>query len=269
MSERIIEKVDQLSNENISLKKFVKYNEENLVSPKQLYSDVLKTNSSFITKSNSSQKTTVQSSNIFNKLDQRIDHLEQEGLSCAAVIQGSIVTSVLADSVTRASDVGASGSGGGESGDADSGIAPPAAPSAGASVSAVTTVNSSTVRRLVSERLNQICDDGLDADVASVHVIGNEKKHLKVFFSSKNQRDSVLKVVKKKKPEDMFISEYLTRTRSQLFYQIRCLKKVNFSIEHVYVRNGGIVCKVVGSDKHVIVSSDDHFQLLKSSITAQ
>ena len=61
----------------------------------------------------------------------------------------------------------------------------------------------------------------------------------------------ILKKFKINKPENLYVSEYLTKYRAALIYKLRNLKKVNKEISAAYIFNGNCCVKLDGKT-HVI-----------------
>jgi len=55
--------------------------------------------------------------------------------------------------------------------------------------------------------------------------------------------------VMSKKPENLFVNEYLTKERAALLFKLRTQKRANNSIERMYACNGRVWAKIKSSDK--------------------
>ena len=99
-----------------------------------------------------------------------------------------------------------------------------------------------------------------------MNIIGKEKKFLKVTLISKYQRDKVLRLIKTRKPKDIYVAEFLTKHRSRLFFKARAVRKESEYVESVYVRDGAILCKVANRDRPFYITNDEHFLSFLSNV---
>jgi len=104
-----------------------------------------------------------------------------------------------------------------------------------------------------------------EGDLASVSIKGNDLKHIRVEFVDRKRKIEVLRAVKNIKPNNVFLSDYLTRTRANLFFRLRQMKRDN-KINAVFVRNGNILCRIDGSTKVEVVNNEGDFNSLNRRI---
>jgi len=118
-------------------------------------------------------------------------------------------------------------------------------------------------KTLFISTVNQLIPDAIaEENIDSVIIAGREKKHLKVKFSSHTEKLRIIRRVKSVKPMNFFISDYLTRNRSVLFYRLRNLSKQCDKIQSVYVYGGNICSRVQNNPKIFYINSAfnlDHF----------
>ena len=101
------------------------------------------------------------------------------------------------------------------------------------------------VKTYVSETLNRRINlDPSFLDGVTVNKFGKFNDKFILEVSSMSMKSFLFKVIKEKKPRDIFVNEFLTRKRSQLFYEIRQKKKNDPRLFHsVYTYNGSIFLK--------------------------
>lgn len=104
--------------------------------------------------------------------------------------------------------------------------------------------------RTVIQAVNKV-QPGLlkEQDIDSINIVGKEKKHLKVKLNHCDKKINLLKTFKHLKPNNFYISQYLTRKRSFSLYKLKTLQKNNQTIERVYSYNGTICCKLNNTTK--------------------
>ena len=194
-------------------------------------------------------------------LETKVDDLEQHALANALSIQGAEIDRFLSSNRTEPPSIGSCPNTrtGKISTDGNTAL--------NENLTAVRKGGDAYLRSAVLNLLQANCDDTLHAsDISSVNVIGREKKFLKVTLVSKYQRDKVLRFIKASKPKDIYVSEFLTKNRSRLFFKARAIKKENDCVDSVYVREGAILCKVRNRDRPYHITNDEHFQQLLSTI---
>ena len=162
------------------------------------------------------------------RLEKRLDSVEQDSLAKVMACQGSAVLSII-ESLSVST--------------------------AGNNVDAVR--NPERLKQKFVDKMNEYDNGTLQAaDIEAVDVIGKETKHLRVTFVSKDARNRTLVTVKRKKPENLFANEYLTKVRAALLFKLRSLKKANNSIERVYAWQGQVCAKTKSSVKVSYINSE-------------
>ena len=169
------------------------------------------------------------------RLEKRLDSVEQDSLAKVMACQGSAVLSIIESSSVS---------------------------TAGNNVDAVR--NPERLKQKFVDKMNEYDNGTLQAaDIEAVDVIGKETKHLhtyitkhRVTFVSKDARNRTLVAVKRKRPENLFANEYLTKVRAALLFKLRSLKKANNSIERVYAWQGQVCAKTKSSVKVSYINSE-------------
>jgi hypothetical protein len=162
------------------------------------------------------------------RLEKRLDSVEQDSLVKVMACQGSAVLSIIESSS----------------------ISP-----AGNNADAVR--DPGRLKQKFVDKMNEYDNGTLRAaDIEAVDIIGKETKHLRVTFVSKEARNRTLLAVKRKKPENLFANEYLTKVRAALLFKLRTLKKANNSIERVYAWQGQVCAKTKSSGKVSYINSE-------------
>ena len=103
--------------------------------------------------------------------------------------------------------------------------------------------------------------------ITSVQVRGKENaKHLRVEFANKSLKIDLLRTVRSLRPEDLYVSDYLTAARSKLFFELRQLKKNSSQIKSVFPWKGVLKCRM-NDDKFIQVCCQRDFDSFKSKLT--
>ena len=90
--------------------------------------------------------------------------------------------------------------------------------------------------------------------LTSVPVHGREHKPIKVVCNSRDSRLLILTSIKRDKPKDLFINEYLTKVRSKLLFRLLTLKRqYPHNISSVCSRNRSFFHKLTGDARPRIV----------------
>jgi hypothetical protein len=100
--------------------------------------------------------------------------------------------------------------------------------------------------------------------IVSVSLMGREVKMVKVCFSSLNSAKQILLSAKREKPNNVFVTEFLTKYRSTLFFKLRQLKKKFSVITAAYIREGNIYYKLDSSTRPVRVFNEDNLKEIES-----
>ena len=119
--------------------------------------------------------------------------------------------------------------------------------------------NSTNFERLKGEVCRAICgDDVIGVDVAGLQVglFGREKKAIKVVCSNQTSRNHLLRQARQKRPNGIFLSEFLTKEKLSLFYRLRQLKRQHPGrIKSVFTRSGNVFYRLSDSERIKQVSS--------------
>lgn len=107
------------------------------------------------------------------------------------------------------------------------------------------------------------------SDVDQISVRGASTKHLKVHFTTHGSKMDLIRAARTVKPEGLYCSDYLTTTRSNIFYKLRCLRKVSSKLEGVFVRNGTLACRLVDDSKIVMVANDLEYRKLEGRLSIE
>lgn len=169
-----------------------------------------------------------------NKLSSKLDQLEQDSLCSVLSVRGQAVDKLLSEKTNNTNN-----SQGVRPKDGNFSYPPPEK-------------SSHHVKELSVKLLSTVADV-TPGDVSDVVVVGTEKKHLKITFSTRQRKQYVLHEMKTKKPSDIFASEYLTKRRSALFYKMRCMKKRFSKISAVYIRYGSVFYKTGETSKPIAI----------------
>lgn len=112
------------------------------------------------------------------------------------------------------------------------------------------------LKSAVKNKLNSFGQEIIKENcIEEISILGKERKHLKVRVSKVEDAIGVIKLVKSKKPTNLFISNYLTKNRANLLYKIRNLKRENSNIESGYIYKGNIFCKIVNKQRASLINS--------------
>ena len=105
-------------------------------------------------------------------------------------------------------------------------------------------------------------------DVTSIVPFGKHKKHVKVICATLQVKNGLLKEIRKKKLNNIFLSEYLTAFRNKLFYELRQIKKKYSSIvTSVYIRNRNLYYKLLSETNHKIIRRPQDLTELESFLS--
>lgn len=167
-------------------------------------------------------------------INERVDSIEQSSLSCAASCHGDVVSEIISEINEDAAEGTAA-----------------------------------QLKGSFIKKIRDVCSISLNEnDVASVVARGKDKKLLKIEFTSRSSKLDLIQAVRRLKPDNLFLNDYLTRSRAMIFYKLRQLKKTSQSLVSVFSVNGSLKCKLLNSDKYIYVSTEREFGDLKSKITS-
>ena len=115
------------------------------------------------------------------------------------------------------------------------------------------------LERLKGDLCRAICGDnatGVDICNLQLSVFGREKKMLKLHCQNTSSKLYLLKQARKNKPEGTYVSEQLTKAKSNIFYNLRQLRKQHpGKIKSAFTRGGNIYYKLQNSNLVVQVHS--------------
>jgi len=102
------------------------------------------------------------------------------------------------------------------------------------------------------QAINDVQEDSItEENIKSVTIVGKERKHLKVELSK--GKISLIKSIKSAKPANLFVNDYLTKSRSHLLYRLRSLRREHASkFDSVYVYSGSVCCRLVNDRSKII-----------------
>ena len=107
--------------------------------------------------------------------------------------------------------------------------------------------------RLKGDLCKFVCGDdivGVHISSLQVSLFGRNRNSVKINSTNSSSRLHLLKQARRRKPEGIFVSEFLTKANLSLFYNLRQLKKQNPSkITSVFTRAGGVLYRLAGSDQ--------------------
>ena len=97
---------------------------------------------------------------------------------------------------------------------------------------------------------------------------GKERRHFKMECVSKEPRTTILRKIKIKRPEKIFVNEYLTKTRSNFLHKLRSLRKNHATLSSVYcLIKWQYLLLTVSSEKPVCVDDSSEINKLELSVS--
>ena len=97
---------------------------------------------------------------------------------------------------------------------------------------------------------------GVDVGSLQVSHFGRDKKAIKVVCSNQTSRNHLLRQARQKRPNGIFLFEFLTTEKLSLFYRLRQLKRQHpEKIKSAFTRGGNIFYRLSDSDRITQVSS--------------
>ena len=132
---------------------------------------------------------------------------------------------------------------------------------------------SDQMKEILSRELSKFLDDtnnDVVEAITSVRVFGREKNIAKLEMKSNEMKVKLLTKIKRQKPVDIYISEFLVASRLKLFHRTRYLTKdFREKIDWVYTRNGNIFYRERDSKKSFLIRDDNDFEKLKLMLQPQ
>ena len=121
------------------------------------------------------------------------------------------------------------------------------------------TGESTNLGRLKGKICETVCGDeitGIDVRDLQVTVYGREKKSVRLSCTNPASKIHLLKQARKKKPNGLFINEFLTSTKFKIYKSLRQLKALHpDQIKAVFTRNGNVLYTRTDSERIFQVSS--------------
>ena len=107
-----------------------------------------------------------------------------------------------------------------------------------------------------------------DEHINKVVPFGKDRKRLKIYCSSVSAKNKILNELRKRKPEKIFCSEFLTAYRSNLFFKLRSLKrKYPDKLTAVYTRGGSIFYKRLPGNEYRSIRSLNDITILDQQLS--
>ena len=106
-------------------------------------------------------------------------------------------------------------------------------------------------------------------EILSVKTYGKDRKILKIELSQKIKKSIIITAVKRKRPDGLYILEFLVPARLKLFHEVRLFAKtVPEKIDRVFTRNGFIYYRHKTTGQINTVDSDKGILKLKDELAA-
>lgn len=119
--------------------------------------------------------------------------------------------------------------------------------------------NKPNLERLKGDVCKAVCGENVtsvDISNMQVTVFGKDKKTVRIDCRSPSSKLILVKEARRKRPEGIYVSEYLTPSKAKIFYNLRQLKKQHpDKIQTVYTRGGNLFYRLYNSDREVRVNS--------------
>ena len=118
---------------------------------------------------------------------------------------------------------------------------------------------SDNLERLKGEVCKAVCGDettGVDVLNLKLRLFGRDKKSIRLDCMSSPSKVHLLKQARLKKPQGIYVSEFLTTSKLSVFHNLRLLKKQHpRKIKSVFTREGNIFYRLQDSDRVTQVTS--------------
>ena len=125
----------------------------------------------------------------------------------------------------------------------------------------------SALRTSIVTAINDIKADSIaPQDILSANIKGRDRQHLKIRLSSKTRKVALIKSIKTARPENLFINDYLTKSRSGILFQLRTLRKSDPRVSSVYTLGGSVCCRLTNNDKVYHINSSAAYQQFTSNL---
>ena len=94
-----------------------------------------------------------------------------------------------------------------------------------------------------------------DRDFTRIYRFGKDRKVLKVECTNISIKNRILIEARKKKLNNIYVSEFLTSNRNKIHYRLRLLKKrFPTKLSAVYIRNGSVFYKLSSNNNYTAVN---------------
>ena len=115
------------------------------------------------------------------------------------------------------------------------------------------------LERLKGEVCRAVCGDqvtGVDISCVNLSLLGRERKFIKLDCRNPSSKIHLLKQARRNKPQGIFVSEFLTKAKLSIFYNLRQLKRqYPEKIKSAFSKGGNIYYRLVNSSEIVQVNS--------------
>ena len=115
------------------------------------------------------------------------------------------------------------------------------------------------LERLKGEVCKAVCGDqvtGVDIGSVNLSLLGRERKFIKLECRNPSSKVHLLKQARRNKPQGIFVSDFLTKTKLSIFYNLRQLKRqYPEKIKSAFSKGGNIYYKLENSSGIVQVNS--------------
>ena len=120
----------------------------------------------------------------------------------------------------------------------------------------------------LKNKLRDVNFDVNDEHIRKVVPFGKNRKRLKVYCSSVSSKNKIINEFRKRKPEKIFCSEFLTSYRNNLFFKLRSLKrKYPSKLAAVYTRNGTVFYKLLHNNEYKCIRNLDDITALDQQLS--
>ena len=108
-----------------------------------------------------------------------------------------------------------------------------------------------------TEKVKLILPNVDNGHFSRVTPIGKDNKTLKVVCCNTSTRNEILRVIRQRKPQNIYFSEFLTPNRNNLYYKLRQIKKkFPHRIASVYTRDGNLFFKIIGDNNYYSIKHE-------------
>ena len=119
--------------------------------------------------------------------------------------------------------------------------------------------DSTNLERLKGKICETVCGEeitGIDVSNLKVSLYGREKKSVRLSCTNPASKIHLLKQARRKKPEGLFVNEFLTTSKFKIYKNLRQLKALHPDvIKAVFTRNGNVFYTRSDSNQLINVSS--------------